>query len=67
MRILVVALSASEIVDEIMSYAYNHGIDFGSSHYAIYDTDYSAWRITCEPSKQVDMLLLRYSDYVVVY
>ena len=70
MRILVTCPTDSDTIDQIMWYCWQHerhGINFCSGEYIIHDDNYRLWRIYCEPSKYVDLLLLKYSDYLVVY
>jgi len=33
----------------------------------VHDGAYTVWRIYAEPSRYVSLLLLKYSDYLVVY
>lgn len=70
MRILVTLDSNDPTIDEIMWYCWRHekqGISFCSGHTIIHDNTYVTWRIYAEPSKYVDLLLLRYSEHLVVY
>ena len=70
MRILVTAPTDSTTIDEIMWYCWQHeqyGIHFCSGQYMVHDGAYRLWRIYCEPSKYVDLLLLQYSEHLVVY
>lgn len=70
MRILVTAPTDSTAIDLIMWYCWSHekhGIHFCSGEYIVHDGEYRLWRIYCEPSKYVDLLLLKYSDYLAIY
>ena len=70
MRILVTAPTDSTVIDNIMWYCWSHerhGIHFCSGEYIVHDGEYHLWRILCEPSKYVDLLLLQYSDYLAIY
>jgi hypothetical protein len=70
MRILVTAPTHSEVIDSIMWYCWQYereGIHFCSGDYMVHDGAYRLWRIYAQPSKYVDLLLLKYSDYLVVY
>jgi hypothetical protein len=70
MRILVCLPTDCELIDEIMWYCWHHeqhGINFCSGHNIVYDNKYVTWRIYCEPSKYVDLLLLKYGENLAVY
>lgn len=67
MRILVTAPADSNVIDSIMWYCQSHDMAFCSGHYRVYLGEYHLWRIYCEPSKYVDLLLLQYSQHLVVY
>ena len=70
MRILVTAPTDSDVIDSIMWYCWSHekdGMYFSSGSYIVYEGAYRLWRISCEPNKYVDWLLLQYSDWLVVY
>jgi hypothetical protein len=70
MRILVTAPTNSTTIDEIMWFCWRHekhGMNFCSGYHIVHDGEYRLWRIYAEPSKYVDLLLLTYSDHLVIY
>ena len=70
MRILVTAPTDSHVIDSIMWYCWAHekdGISFCTGNYIVHEGKYRLWRIYCEPSKYVDLLLLKHSEYLQVY
>ena len=69
MRIVVTLSSDCEIIDHIMWYCWQHerhGIYFSSGRYIDVGDHYYTCKIDCEPNKYVDLLLMRWSQYLVV-
>ena len=70
MRILVTAPTDSSVIDHIMWSCWQleqYGVYFCSGEYIVHNGEYRLWRIYCEPNKHVDLLLLKYSDYLCIY
>jgi hypothetical protein len=67
MRILVTLPSHSGIQESIHQYCQAHAIHMNTQQWLTPDGSYMLWRISCEPSKYVDLLLLTYSDWLAVY
>ena len=69
MRIVVTLSSDNDIIDHIMWYCWQHekhGSYFSSGRYIDVGDHYYTCKIDCEPNKYVDLLLLRWSRYLVV-
>ena len=69
MQIVVTLESDTEEIDRIMWYCWQHeqhGIYFSTGRHIVLNGEYWMWRIDCEPSKYVDVLLLRWSRYLTV-
>lgn len=69
MRIVVTLASDTDIIDHIMWYCWQHekhGLYFSSGRYIDVGDHYWTCKIDCEPNKYVDLLLLRWSPYLVV-
>lgn len=70
MRILVTVPTDSTVIDHIMCYCWQHerhGIHFCAGARMVPDGAYLMWRILCEPSAHVDLLLIKYSEYLAIY
>ena len=70
MRIVITAGSDTHVIDHILWYCQaheSHGINMFTGPYIVLDGQYYLWRVHCEPSKYVDYMLLKWSDYMCVY
>ena len=69
MRIVVTLATDTPEIDRIMWYCWQHekhGLNFSLGSYIDVGDHYYTCKIDCEPNKYVDLLLLRWADYLVV-
>jgi len=66
MRLVVTLNTDTEQIDQIMTYCWQHDLDFSLGSYIDVGDHYYACKIDCVPSKHVDLLLLQWADSVTI-
>jgi hypothetical protein len=66
MRIVVTLATDTADIDHIMTYCWQHDLDFSLGSYIDVGDHYYTCKIDCLPSKYVDLLLLQWADYATI-